>query len=56
MWIKKNDQNQYSWLKKGVNIDQDHILLAYDPRTHPNHYYELNLFYVILAFSYVIPA
>ncbi len=29
-------------LARGVIIDQDHILLAYDPRSHPNHYYELN--------------
>ena len=29
-------------LSRGVIIDQNHILLAYDPRLHPNHYYELN--------------
>jgi 8-oxo-dGTP diphosphatase len=29
-------------LSRGVIIDQGHILLAYDPRLYPNHYYELN--------------
>ena len=29
-------------LSRGVIVDQGHILLAYDPRPHPFHYYELN--------------
>ncbi len=28
-------------LSRGVIIDQEHILLAYDPRSSPSHYYEL---------------
>jgi 8-oxo-dGTP diphosphatase len=30
-------------LSRGVIVDQGHILLAYDPRPHPHHYYELNV-------------
>jgi 8-oxo-dGTP pyrophosphatase MutT (NUDIX family) len=29
-------------LSRAVIIDQGHILVAYDPRPQPNHYYELN--------------
>lgn len=30
-------------LSRAVIIHNDHLLLAYDPRTEPNHYYELNV-------------
>ena len=30
-------------LSRAVIICEDHILLAYDPRTNPHHYYELNV-------------
>jgi 8-oxo-dGTP diphosphatase len=30
-------------LARAVIIQEDHILLAYDPRPNPNHYYELNV-------------
>lgn len=36
------NENNIHVLSRGVIIDQNHILLAYDPRPHPNHYYELN--------------
>ena len=36
------NKNNIHVLSRGVIIDQDHILLAYDPRPHPHHYYELN--------------
>jgi ADP-ribose pyrophosphatase YjhB (NUDIX family) len=40
-------------LSRGVIIDQDHILLAYDPRTPPDHYYELNTFFYYLPGGHV---
>ena len=36
------NKNDIHVLSRGVIIKQDHIFLAYDPRPHPNHYYELN--------------
>ena len=36
------NKNNIHVLSRGVIIDQDHILIAYDPRPAPNHYYELN--------------
>jgi 8-oxo-dGTP pyrophosphatase MutT (NUDIX family) len=36
------NKNNIHVLSRGVIIDQDHILLAYDPRPNPYHYYELN--------------
>ena len=38
----KMNTNTIHVLSRGVIVDQGHILLAYDPRQHPNHYYELN--------------
>jgi 8-oxo-dGTP diphosphatase len=35
--------NNIHVLSRGVIIDQGYILLAYDPRLNPNHYYELNV-------------
>lgn len=35
-------KNNIHVLSRGVIVDQNHILLAYDPRPHHNHYYELN--------------
>ena len=37
------NKNAIHVLSRGVIIDQNHILLAYDPRPHPYHYYELNV-------------
>lgn len=36
------DKNNIHVLARGVITDQNHILLAYDPRPNPCHYYELN--------------
>jgi hypothetical protein len=32
------NKNNIHVLSRGVIIDQDYILLAYDPRSHLNHY------------------
>ena len=40
-------------LSRGVIIEQDHILLAYDPRSFPQHYYELNTKFYYLPGGYV---
>ncbi len=36
------DKNNIHVLSRAVIIIDAHILLAYDPRSTPNHYYELN--------------
>ena len=34
--------NNIHVLARAVIVDQNHILLAYDPRPHPQHYYEFD--------------
>ncbi len=46
-------QHNIHALARGVIIDQDHILLAYDPRAHPNHYYELNRHFYYLPGGHI---
>jgi 8-oxo-dGTP diphosphatase len=36
------NNNNIHVLSRGIIVDQGHILLAYDPRPQPYHYYELN--------------
>ncbi len=38
---------------RGVIISQDHILLAYDPRPHPYHYYELDAHFYYLPGGHI---
>ena len=40
-------------LSRGIVIAQGHILLAYDPRPNPNHYYELNRHFYYLPGGHV---
>jgi 8-oxo-dGTP diphosphatase len=40
-------------LSRGVILDQGHILLAYDPRPHPYHYYELNTCFYYLPGGHI---
>jgi len=47
------NKNNIHVLSRGVIIDQRHILLAYDPRPHPNHYYELNARFYYLPGGHV---
>ena len=37
------NKNDIHVLSRAVIIVDDHILLAYDPRSSPSHYYELNV-------------
>lgn len=38
---------------RAIIIDGDHILLAYDPRANPFHYYELNKFFYYLPGGHI---
>ncbi len=40
-------------VSRGVIVDQGHILLAYDPRPHPFHYYELNRHFYYLPGGHI---
>ncbi len=40
-------------LSRGVIVDQGHILLAYDPRPQPYHYYELNRHFYYLPGGHI---
>ena len=40
-------------LSRGIVIAQGHILLAYDPRPNPNHYYELNRHFYYLPGGHI---
>lgn len=46
-------KNNIHVLSRGVIVDQNHILLAYDPRDHPNHYYELNTCFYYLPGGHI---
>lgn len=46
-------KNNIHVLSRGVIIDQDHILLAYDPRPHPDHYYEFNATFYYLPGGHI---
>ena len=46
-------KNNIHVLSRGVIICQDHILLAYDPRKQPNHYYELNASFYYLPGGHI---
>ena len=42
-----NNQDKIHTLSRAVIINQEHILLAYDPREKPYHYYKLNKKFVV---------
>lgn len=47
------NKNNIHVLARAVIMDQRHMLLAYDPRPHPNHYYEVNTHFYYLPSGHI---
>lgn len=47
------NKNAIHVLSRAVIVDQGHILLAYDPRSQPEHHYELNAFFYYLPGGHI---